>query len=341
MIDLQPSSEQQQIIDAVALFITEKLPLARHRRAELGGHIDAGLYTDIAALGWFGLGLPEEAGGAGYGIEENVLTCRELGRQLAPLGLFAAILGARCAFLCGDTVLAQDIVAGRQRVALAVFSRGLEHEQQIMLIDAPGASHAFGLTPNGAYLLPLSVLPAPDGDDQHIAIDPSVSLSTRTCTGVAAHLRVAPASFHWEALLLGSAMMAGMAEATRDMAVGYAKLREQFGQAIGAFQAIKHICADAALRAEAASCQLMFAAIETQKQSKLAPMHVTAAKLTAADALLHNAAANIQVHGGIGFTAECDAHLYMKRAHVLEQLLGSQRWHQSVMGKGQQFTIDI
>jgi alkylation response protein AidB-like acyl-CoA dehydrogenase len=136
-------------------------------------------------------------------------------------------------------------------------------------------------------------------------------------------------------------MMAGMAEATRDMAVGYAKLREQFGQAIGAFQAIKHICADAALRAEAATCQLMFAAIETQKQSSLAPMHVTAAKLTAADALLQNAAANIQVHGGIGFTAECDAHLYMKRAHVLEQLLGSQRWHQSVMGKGQQFTIVI
>jgi alkylation response protein AidB-like acyl-CoA dehydrogenase len=116
-----------------------------------------------------------------------------------------------------------------------------------------------------------------------------------------------------------------MAEATRDMAVEYAKTRQQFGKAIGSFQAIKHLCADMAIRAEAAVCQVIFAALVESERRAGARFHSVAARLVAVEAALQNAAQNIQVHGAIGFTAEAEAHLFIKRAHVLEQLWGNTR----------------
>jgi alkylation response protein AidB-like acyl-CoA dehydrogenase len=131
--------------------------------------------------------------------------------------------------------------------------------------------------------------------------------------------------------LLISAYAVGIAEATRDMAVEYAKTRQQFGKVIGSFQAIKHLCADMAIRAEAAVCQVIFAAlVESEPHAESGPragarFHSVAARLVAIEAALQNAAQNIQVHGAIGFTAEAEAHLFIKRAHVLEQLWGNTR----------------
>jgi alkylation response protein AidB-like acyl-CoA dehydrogenase len=109
------------------------------------------------------------------------------------------------------------------------------------------------------------------------------------------------------------------------MAVEYAKTREQFGRPIGSFQAIKHICADMAIRCEAAACQTAFASLVLAEGHDGVAFHATSSKLVAAAAAVKNASQNIQVHGAIGFTAEADPHLFLKRAHVIEQLWSDSR----------------
>ena len=111
----------------------------------------------------------------------------------------------------------------------------------------------------------------------------------------------------------------------RDMAVTYAKDRKQFGQPIGSFQAIKHICADMAVRCEESASQLFYAALSLRDGTADAAVEIPAAAFIAARAALENAAAGIQVHGGIGMTAELDAHWFLKRAHVLDQAMGNSR----------------
>ena len=130
---------------------------------------------------------------------------------------------------------------------------------------------------------------------------------------------------HERALLLLSAFAVGIAEATRDMAVEYAKIREQFGRPIGSFQAIKHICADMAIRCEAALCQTAFASLVLAEGHDGPAFHATSSKLVAAASAVKNASQNIQVHGAIGVTAEADPHLFLKRAHLIEQLWSDSR----------------
>ncbi len=113
-----------------------------------------------------------------------------------------------------------------------------------------------------------------------------------------------------------------MAEAARDLAVDYAKTREQFGRPIGSFQAIKHRCADMAITARALRAQLGMATLALHGGWPDAGLQVDTCRLLAARTALANAAACIQIHGGMGFTAECDAHLYLLRAHLYEHLGG-------------------
>jgi alkylation response protein AidB-like acyl-CoA dehydrogenase len=135
----------------------------------------------------------------------------------------------------------------------------------------------------------------------------------------------AQGALHRQAQLLVAAQLLGMAEASRDMAVDYAQVRMQFGQPIGAFQAVKHRCANMAIGAEALRAQLVLAAIAERDGWPDAAFQVDACRLLAARCALANAGANIQMHGGIGFTAECDAHLFLLRAHLLEHLGGPVR----------------
>ncbi len=132
-------------------------------------------------------------------------------------------------------------------------------------------------------------------------------------------------NIHSRALMLLGAYAVGLGEGARDMAVDYAKIREQFGKPIGAFQAIKHICADMAMRSEAALCQASFASLVMADGLPDTDFHAVASKIVATEVAMKNAAANIQVHGAFGFTSEANAHHYLKRAHVADLLWGSLR----------------
>jgi len=123
------------------------------------------------------------------------------------------------------------------------------------------------------------------------------------------------------ASILVAAMLSGICEATRDQSAGYARVRTQFDVPIGSFQAVKHRCADSAVRAEAAVQVVSLAALTLEDGRADAPLLWAAARSVSADSALRNAADNIQDHGGIGYTGEHDAHLYLKRAQVLADML--------------------
>ncbi len=129
------------------------------------------------------------------------------------------------------------------------------------------------------------------------------------------------------------AEMVGGAQRVLDMSVEYAKVRVQFGRPIGSFQAIKHKCADMLLEVESAKSAAYYAGWAAAEDNDELPVVASLAKAYCSDAYFHAAAENIQIHGGIGFTWEHDAHLYFKRAKSSEILLGDATYHRELLAQ--------
>ena len=333
MIDLLPSAEQQQIVDSVSEFFLRDMPVARLRGGG-GQRITARQWQDIAALGWFGLGVAEADGGVGFSIAEEILAAEQIGRNLGSPSLGATMLAAHLAAHAGAAALLQRIVTGACRVGIAralapsgeVPAAGSYH-----LIDALDAELLLVWQDQGAGLFARTdfgnlVGCAPFDDSTELERG-TLSAAATPLIWVAATDRNLPEL----ATLLIAAQLAGVAAAACDLAVGYAKIREQFGQPIGAFQAIKHRCADMAVATEAAHAQTCFAALMLLHNAPDAAFQVAAAAVLGARSALQNARSGVQIHGGIGFTADCDAHRYLKRAHLLEQLAGPPAMHRRAL----------
>jgi alkylation response protein AidB-like acyl-CoA dehydrogenase len=130
-----------------------------------------------------------------------------------------------------------------------------------------------------------------------------------------------------------AAEQVGGAQRCLDMSVEYAKTRIQFGRPIGSFQAIKHKCADMLLEVESAKSAAYYAGWAAAEDSDELPVVASLAKSYCSEAYFHAAAENIQIHGGIGFTWEHDAHLYFKRAKSSELLLGDPSYHRELLAQ--------
>jgi len=324
MYNLIASPDQQAIIDTVSAFLSDTLPVERHRadRGKLNRN-EFELWPALADIGGFGISAAEARGGAGMTLVEEVLAFREYGRALlSPCGL-ASVLAARAFAHIGAAEKAAALLGGQKRAALALAAPKLDAAPDAyLLFDADHADYVAVWIDAGFALYDKNAI---EIDRRQRGIDGAVTLDFTTIGRAAPHDWL-PASAlplpQWGSLL-SAAMLVGIAEAVRDMAVAYAKMREQFGRPIGAFQAIKHRCADMAVRAEAAWAQTLVAALRLHGGDADAAFHVAAAKLVAGQAALTGAQDNIQIHGAIGFTAECNAHLYLKRAHLLGQIGGT------------------
>ena len=130
-----------------------------------------------------------------------------------------------------------------------------------------------------------------------------------------------------------AAEQVGGAQRCLDMAVDYAKTRIQFGRPIGSFQAIKHKCADMLLEVESAKSAAYYGGWAAAEDSDELPVVASLAKSYCSEAYFHAASENIQIHGGIGFTWEHDAHLYFKRAKSSELLLGDPSYHRELLAQ--------
>lgn len=300
-MDFQPSDTEEAIRAGSEAMLREFFPLSAARSPAPGG------WQRMADTGWFAITLPEAAGGVGLGLGAEALVFAEMGRFLAPVGAIAAAVGARMAWRAGDAALAGQIAGGALRPALALDAGAAG----MRLLDADGAQ---AMVTVGARRARID--DAPDLD-----LVPCLDLTMRQA--MLPRLNVAPRAqsddgeAHAHLQLLAAAYALGCAECARDMAVEYAGTREQFGKPIGAFQALKHIMADMAVRCSAARAQLIHAALALDAQSANAAFQLAAAKRLADDAALSNGRANIQVHGGIGMTDEAGAHVPLKRAHLL------------------------
>jgi alkylation response protein AidB-like acyl-CoA dehydrogenase len=336
-MNILPTEDQEQIASSVVDVLRDLFPLERLRPEAgksagnskgKGGDCSPERWSAMAELGWFGLGLDEEAGGVGFSLTDEMLVFRLLGRHLVTPNVLAAVLGARIAARAGAGEICAGILAGEIRPALAVAKSSVQLDEcakgEVYLLDAEHSSLAVLWNDERAVLLECERLSSRRTVD---ALDGSVPLAVAAMQDIRPLAAVAESAeaIDLRATVHAAAMLVGNAEATRDMAVEYAKTREQFGQPIGAFQAIKHRCADMAVQCEAAWNLTVMAAIAARDGHADAPRQAAAAKLLALRAAQANAAANIQIHGAMGFSAECDAHHFLKRAHLLEHAGGGRR----------------
>jgi len=339
-MDLMPTAEQAAIKESVRAFLTKELPIARVREiAAEGPGACAGLWRDAAALGFFALGLPEAQGGSGYSITEEMVLFEELGRALAPGPWLGSVVAAHA--LAGDrelAVQARQILAGELRVALVGdFSDGdalvVQEKsgearvsgERTLVADAEGAGAFLVLDRTGVLLVPLDratleVAPQPSLDlTRPVA---NLSLGGSACR-VLARDPAAVERLRRRATVLACAEAVGAIERTVELSVEYAKVRQQFGKPFGSFQAVKHRCADMAVRAEVARSATIYAAVSLRDDAEDAGFQTRVAKILCANAFIANSADNVQNHGGMGFTWECDAHLFVKRARSFDLTLGS------------------
>jgi alkylation response protein AidB-like acyl-CoA dehydrogenase len=336
-MNLLPTAEQREIVDSLKSYLGARAPVSRLRPpAPQTGNSDHRLFRGLGDLGIWGCGLAEAAGGVGLSAAEESLIYRELGRHLLSPAIFALTLGAHLLAQLDEKLLSSfadgsariGIANPRGRVSLGARSKGDVHlfdcaEAEWVLICDESATALFRRD-DFAEIQPVR------------SMDNLVTLHRARLVEARPSFWTPAPRLHERALLLLSAFAVGIAEATRDMAVDYAKTREQFGRPIGSFQAIKHICADMAIRCEAAVCQTAFASLVLAEGHDGLAFHATSSKLVAAASAVKNASQNIQVHGAIGFTAEADPHLFLKRAHLIEQL-----WSDSRRCRERLLTLDL
>lgn len=328
-MDLLPSADQNHILDTARTLLAAEAHPDRLREHGAIGNPDKHLWPKLGELGFIGLALDEADGGIGLSSAEEALIFREFGRNLVSPAVLALVLGARIAAKAGDAALRDEILAGTSVIGLANPRWAITASPDAIsgtfhLFDASDAAWITVIGPDGAGLLPRSAFTDVAQVD---ATDSTLILERATLTDARPALWVAEADhpIYDRALLLLAAYAVGLGEAARDMAVDYAKMREQFGKPIGSFQAIKHICAVMAVRSEAAHCQTSFASLVFADDLPDRTFHAVASKIVATDTAVKNAADSIQVHGAFGFTAEANAHHYLKRSHVVDLLCGDLR----------------
>ena len=330
-MDLLPTEEQQQIIDSAAGFLSGEFPV--DRLLKLGANqpsVDPEQLKQIASLGWFGIGLDEDAGGVGYGICEEALLFIELGRSLMPPSLLGAVLAARMVARVGPAAALSPILEGNERVVLgtprpsAPCHVGNTVSGELLVFEPNEADYILVSDPSGAALLRAADL-APLSEAA--GIDPTLAVADARVDSIdaVAFVSASADNIFQRGALLSAALSLGIAEASLERSVNYAKEREQYGQPIGSFQAIKHYCAEMAIRCESVRAMVYHTSLTLAADAGLYDLATT--KALATEAAQTNANTAVQIHGGMGYTQEMDIHLFVKRAQVLATLFGSERYH--------------
>ncbi|MGW1715997.1 acyl-CoA dehydrogenase family protein [Streptomyces sp. NPDC002156] len=328
---------------------------AVRRLSEEAPGIDAGLWEALGGqVGLAALGLPEAAGGIG-GLAEIAVVCEELGRTLAPVPLLSS------------TVLAGQVLAGCGTAdkALARLADGTVHALAVAAPDGTWRADAVPVAVSWQGSVPLLHGTAPfvldgadaqalvvaaagtDGVDLFLADPrepgvtvrrvPTLDLSRGQAVITFSGARVRTLTAGGEgadvvsraldvALVALAAEQLGGAQAALDMTVAHVRDRTQFGRAIGGFQAVKHACADMLLQVEAARSAVVRAVLVDGSPQALAEA-AAVAQVWCGEAFVSVAAECVQLHGGMGFTWEHDAHLYFRRAQSDAVLLGGAAHH--------------
>ncbi len=315
-MDFQPTDDQKALRDGIRSFCEGQVPNERYPDLEKSKGFDKALWGELAEMGIFSLRLAESEGGVGLGYADSVLVFEELGRRLVPGPLVWSQLAAG---LVKGAAEGTTVVGGLDLIGSNREPYLIEHFESI---DA-----LLVLRPDGVYHVDPRQLKA---EVVEFPLDPLTPV--HHVENLPQGEKVADSARARRLRLEGAALVAGqqlgVAEGALALANEYAKGRQQFGRAIGGFQAVKHMLAEMFVRQEAARAGA-YNAGATLDAPEVADVEraVAAAKITAGEAAIRNGRSCIQVHGGMGFTWEVLAHYYFKRAWVLENLFGTQDEH--------------
>ena len=313
---LLPTDEQEEIADTVYEVLTAEFPIADLNRFDGASTlVDRSQWKQFGELGWFGIGVEESFGGVGYSVIEEILLAEQLGRTLAPGPFIGQIVGAHLALSTKNAFDAGSIMECDKTVGL-----GWPLDDENILVTYPECDLIAVVDSTGSALVENN-----PSDLRNIeSLDPLTPLATAPKPDLSQGDHV----YFLKALLLVSAKMSGIATGCSEQSVSYVGEREQFGQPVGGFQAVKHRCADMATRADAAVSQTRWAATKLSETldsgdgvTESARFACSAAKLVATESAIANAQTNIQNHGGIGFTWEHSAHRFVTRSRVYEHAI--------------------
>lgn len=350
------SEEQEEFRRSVRRFMEDKSPISQVRRLmETEEGFDPNVWDQMSTqLGLTAIAVPERFGGLGYGQVELAIVFEEMGRTLLCAPFFSTVaLGVNVVLASGDDEICASLLPlvaqGKARLALcahespdwaiddmATEATGGQHVRlngsKKYVIDGATATHLLVLATDESG----TTLYLVDGSDPSVTaradapLDLTRKLASVVFDGTPARvvgIKGSGALYYQamleKALVLLSAEQVGGAQRVLEMAVGYAKERVQFGRPIGSFQAIKHKCADMLVSVESAKSASYYASWALDNDPSEFPLVAYLAKAFCSEAYFSVAAENIQIHGGIGFTWEHDAHLYFKRAKSTELLFGT------------------
>jgi alkylation response protein AidB-like acyl-CoA dehydrogenase len=367
-VSYAPTEEQELIRSTARLFLEERLGLEKVRELMMSEEgFDRVLWKEMAELGWTGLGIPEEHGGAGLSFVEVGVLLEEMGRLLTPGPFFASSVMATSTIrelATPDqlTRLLPSLASGETIATVAIFEDARNWSPERPATTATRQTDGWVLhgrkrsVLNGADADVLLVTASTDDGvgvfaveasstgvaiDHESVLDPTrrqaeVVFDTVTVADEA-RLGEGDSSAGLRRVLaiatVGlAAEQVGGAQACMEMSVDYAKSRYQFGRPIGSYQAIKHRCANMLMNVEHARSVVQHAVRVIDHPDEL-PIAAPLAGSIASAAYVWVAGENIQVHGGIGFTWEHNAHLYLKRAKASSLLFGGPRHQRDLMGR--------
>ena len=356
------TAEQEELRASVRRFLADRAPISAVRELmETTGGVDPAVWRQAGEqLGLQGIAIPEEYGGAGFSFAEQAIVLEELGAALygGPY-LASAVLAAAALLASGDEgakktylpgIASGELIAtlafteedgswdpaaiqltavdagdgwrldGRKSFVLDGHTAGL-----ILVVARTGERLSLFAVPGDAAGLTRTPLPTLDQTRKLARLD--FDLVAATLIGAAGEGAAILSRTLDVAAIAQAAEQLGGAQRALDMAVDYLKVRHQFGRPIGSFQALKHRCADLLLEVESLRSAVAYAAAAVAENSDEVPVVASLVKAYASDVYFHVAAENIQLHGGIGFTWEHDAHLYFKRAKASELFLGDASYH--------------
>jgi alkylation response protein AidB-like acyl-CoA dehydrogenase len=356
-MDFELNDEQRQIKETAREFLGSRYRSERIRElTETDEAFEQRDWDEMVGLGWPGLALPEEWGGQGLGTVELAVIFEEMGYALAPSPLLSTTVAGLALAAGGNDdqkeVYLRPLAQGQKRGTPAIVDAGSSGRPGEFTLEA--RSDGNGIVLEGEKVLVLDAISADffvvatadgarhiverDEPGVTVEVEPSMDLTRRLCSvrldgvKVPAERTLPGAREDYlpalnRLLVTISAELTGVAQRTLDMAVAYAKERQQFGRAIGAYQAVSHRCAHMLLDTENARSATYYAAWTADAEPESLPLAASIAKAAASDAGCRVTHDSLQVHGGIGFTWEHDIHLFLKRARVDAALFGDASWH--------------
>jgi 3-oxochol-4-en-24-oyl-CoA dehydrogenase len=328
------TEEHRALAQTVAGLLTKHQSRAA-ARGLLEAETDAlpAFWAELSNLGLLGLHIPEEHGGSGFGLAETLVVAEQMGRYLAPGPFVPTVITSAVLAVAGPGDLQKRLLPGlADGSVIGAVALGGEANY------AKGAATGKAGVVISGHLADVLLVPA--GDDVLVIEKSAGGVRAEVPANLDQSRRAARVSLDGapatvlpgaRGLLIDvaravlAAEAAGVARETTEQAAEYAKIRQQFGRPIATFQAVKHHCANMLVAAELATAATWDAGRAGIGGGDQLRYTAAIAAALAGPAAVSNASLNIQVHGGIGFTWEHDAHLYLRRAAAIAAVLDTEQ----------------